>query len=131
MPRVGALNIFNSEGWLINSSEMWPVADANIRDRRYFREFTSGRPTPDVIVEHVVSRVTKVWTTIFVRKIVDRSGNIIGFAIRAAKAEEASLVAKAREEYRAIKAGQAAATEQPRTPDYVRTGAPVPVEDEF
>ncbi len=63
MPRVGALNIFNSEGWLINSSEMWPVPDANIRDRRYFREFTSGRPTPDVIVEHVVSRVTKVWTT--------------------------------------------------------------------
>lgn len=56
---------------------------------------------------------------------------IIGFAIRAAKPEEASLVAKAREEYRAIKAGQAAATEQPRTPDYVRTGGPVPASDEF
>ena len=82
MPRVGALNIFNHEGWLINSSEMWPVADAHIRDRRYFREFTSGRPTPDVIVEHVVSRVTKVWTTVFARKIVDKSGKIIGFAIR-------------------------------------------------
>lgn len=56
---------------------------------------------------------------------------IIGFAIRAAKPEEASLVAKAREEYRAIKAGQAAATEQPKTPDYVRTGGPVPASDEF
>ena len=26
-PHVGALNMFNTEGWLINSSEMWPVSD--------------------------------------------------------------------------------------------------------
>ncbi len=56
---------------------------------------------------------------------------LIGFAVRAAKPEEAPLVARARDEYRAIKAGRAAATEQPRTPDYVRTGAPVPAADEF
>ena len=40
----------------------------------------SGRPTPDVIVEPVVSKVTKVWTTVFVRKITGRQGEIIGFA---------------------------------------------------
>jgi diguanylate cyclase (GGDEF)-like protein len=82
LPHVGALNVFNKEGWLINSSEMWPVPDVNIRDRRTFREFTSGRATPEVIVEPVVSKVTGVWTTVFVRKIVDRQGNIIGFASR-------------------------------------------------
>ena len=59
LPHVGGLNLFNVKGQLINSSEMWPVADASITDRRYFREFTSGEPTPDVIVEPAVSKVTK------------------------------------------------------------------------
>ena len=61
---------------------MWPVPDVSIADRRYFKEFTSGRPTPEVIVEPVVSKVTKNWTTLFARKIVGRNGEIIGFASR-------------------------------------------------
>src|SRR4029077_14837544 len=68
--------------WLINSSEMWPVADKTITDRRYFQEFMSGKPAPDVIVEPVLSRGTKGWTTVFARKIVGRRGEIIGFATR-------------------------------------------------
>ena len=82
LPHVGALNLFNSKGRLINSSEMWPVPDVSVTDRRYFREFTAGGPTPDVIVEPVVSKVTKKWTTMFARKIVDRSGKVVGFASR-------------------------------------------------
>ena len=82
LPHVGGLNLFNAKGRLINSSEMWPVPDVSVSDRRYFQEFTSGKPTPDVIVEPVVSKVTKVWTTIFARKIVGRNGEIIGFASR-------------------------------------------------
>ena len=46
LPPVGALNLWSAKGFLINSSEMWPVPDSNIRERRYFREFTSGLPTP-------------------------------------------------------------------------------------
>ena len=68
LPYVGALNLWSAKGALINSSEMWPVADSTITDRRYFREFMSGEPTPDVIVEAVVSKVTKVWTTVFARR---------------------------------------------------------------
>jgi diguanylate cyclase (GGDEF)-like protein len=82
LPHVGALNLWSAKGWLINSSEMWPVPDSTIADRSYFKEFTSGRPTPDVIVEPVVSKVTKVWTTVFARKITGRQGEIIGFAAR-------------------------------------------------
>src|SRR4029079_3978206 len=44
LPPVGALNLWSAKGLLINSSEMWPVPDSSIADRRYFREFTSGRP---------------------------------------------------------------------------------------
>jgi diguanylate cyclase (GGDEF)-like protein len=82
LPPVGALNLWSAKGFLINSSEIWPVPDSNIRERRYFREFTSGLPTPDVIVEPVVSKVTGNWTLVFARKITGRSGEIVGFAIR-------------------------------------------------
>ncbi|MDB5578160.1 MAG: diguanylate cyclase, partial [Bradyrhizobium sp.] len=82
LPHVGGLSLFNVEGRLINSSEMWPVEDVSITDRRYYREFTSGEPTPDVIVEPVVSKVTKIWTTIFARRIIGRHGEVIGFASR-------------------------------------------------
>ena len=82
LPHVGGLNLFNAKGWLINSSEMWPVPDVSIAERRYFQEFTSGRPTSPVIVEPAMSKVTGNWTTIFARKITGRNGEIIGFASR-------------------------------------------------
>ena len=82
LPYVGTLNLWSARGALINSSERWPVANSTITDRRYFQEFTSSAATPDVLVEAVVSRVTKVWTTLFARKIIGRKGEIIGFAVR-------------------------------------------------
>jgi diguanylate cyclase (GGDEF)-like protein len=86
LPHVGAFNLFNTKGWLINSSEMWPVPDVDNSDRRYFREFTSGRATPDVIVEPAVSRVTGNWTMIFARKILGRDGKLVGIASRGIEA---------------------------------------------
>src|SRR5215212_7753251 len=82
LPHVGALNLWSAKGWLINSSEMWPVPDISVADRHYFKEFTSGRSTPEVIVEQAISKVTKNWTTLFARRIVGRNGEIIGFASR-------------------------------------------------
>ncbi|WP_442894337.1 bifunctional diguanylate cyclase/phosphodiesterase [Bradyrhizobium sp. AZCC 1693] len=82
LPHVGALNLWSASGSLVNSSEMWPVPDASVVDRGYFKQFMSGTSTPDVIVEPVVSRVTKVWTTVFARKIIGRNGEIIGIAVR-------------------------------------------------
>ena len=82
LPHVGGLHLFNTKGWLINSSEAWPVPDVNISNRRYFEEFMSGKPVPDVIVEPAVSKVTGNWTTVFARKITGRNGEIVGLATR-------------------------------------------------
>jgi len=81
-PHVGALNLFDAKGWLINSSQAWPVPDVSVVDRRYFKEFTSGKSIPDTIVEVGRSKVTGRWTAIFARRIVGRNGEIIGFASR-------------------------------------------------
>jgi diguanylate cyclase (GGDEF)-like protein len=86
LPHLGGLSLYNAKGRLINSSQVWPVPDASIADRRYFKEFTSGGPTPDVIVEPAISKVTGVWTTIFSSKIVGPHGEIVGFASRGVQA---------------------------------------------
>src|SRR4051794_12012957 len=72
MPQPGGLHLYNAAGRLINATEMWPVPDVSIADRRYYKQFTSGEPVPEVIVEPVTSKVTGLWTTVFARKIVNR-----------------------------------------------------------
>jgi diguanylate cyclase (GGDEF)-like protein len=81
-PHVGGLNLFNAQGWLINSTQRWPVPDVNVSDRRYFKEFASGQPVPETIVEVGKSKVTGRWTTLFARRILGRNGEIIGIASR-------------------------------------------------
>ena len=83
LPKPGGMHLYNAAGKLINATEAWPVPDVSIADRKYFKDFTSGQPTPDVIVEPVTSKVTGLWTTVFARKIVNRKGEIVGFASRA------------------------------------------------
>ena len=82
LPHVGAISLINVEGWLINSSESWPVPDVTTTDRGYYRDFTSGRPVPDLIVEPGRSKVTLAWTTIFARRILGKNGELIGITTR-------------------------------------------------
>jgi diguanylate cyclase (GGDEF)-like protein len=83
MPQPGGLHLYDAAGRLINATEIWPVPDVSIADRRYYKQFTSGEPVPEVIVEPVMSKVTGLWTTVFARKIVNRRGETMGFASRA------------------------------------------------
>jgi len=75
---VGPLNLFDSEGWLINSSEVWPPPRVSVADRGYFRTFTSGTSSATTILEPVTSRVTGAWTAIFARKLIAPNGEFIG-----------------------------------------------------
>ena len=82
LPHVGALNLWNAKGWLINSSEMWPVPDSQHRgpallpgihlgtaDAR--RDRRAGRQQGDQELDHGL-------------RAQDHRphGEIIGFAIR-------------------------------------------------
>ncbi|MDB5514847.1 MAG: Diguanylate cyclase [Tardiphaga sp.] len=78
LPYVGALNLFDSEGWLINSSEVWPPPPVTTFDRRFFRAFKSGTETTPLVVEPTISRVTGAWTAVFVRKLTSPTGEFIG-----------------------------------------------------
>ena len=44
---VSGLNVYDADGWLINSSARWPAAAVSIADRPYFQVLKSGStPTP-------------------------------------------------------------------------------------
>jgi diguanylate cyclase (GGDEF)-like protein len=82
MSYVGAVNLFDSNGRIINASGVWPLPDVSVADRAYFKIFTSGPQSPTVVIEPVYSRVTGVWTTIIARKVTGTDGEFLGVISR-------------------------------------------------
>ena len=79
---VGAVNLFDSDGKLINASGVWPVPEVSVADRAYFKVFTSGPQSPTVVIEPVYARVTGAWTTIIARKVTGTDGEFLGVISR-------------------------------------------------
>jgi diguanylate cyclase (GGDEF)-like protein len=75
---VGAINVFDSDGMLINSSSIWPVPAVSVADRAYFKTFKSDPNAPLLLVEPVDARVTGAWTIILARKLIGRNGEFLG-----------------------------------------------------
>jgi diguanylate cyclase (GGDEF)-like protein len=79
---VASINVFDADGFLINSSEVWPVPDVNVSDRGYFKAFKSGAETATIQVELVRARIAGGWATIVARKLTGPKGEFIGIATR-------------------------------------------------
>ncbi len=75
---VGAVNVFDSNGKLINASGVWPAPEVSVADRAYFKTFTSSPQSPTVLIEPVYARVTGAWTTIIARKVTGTDGAFLG-----------------------------------------------------
>ncbi len=80
---VAGINIFDSEGVLINSSETWPVRDIKIADRAYFKAFKSGTAATSVLIELVESRFSGGWATVISHKVTGPNGEFLGLVTRA------------------------------------------------
>jgi hypothetical protein len=61
---IAGVNVFDTEGVLINSSEAWPVPPVKIADRAFFKAFKSGSAVRPVLVELVQGRFTGGWATV-------------------------------------------------------------------
>ena len=75
---IGGINLFDSEGALINSSSTWPVPAVNVADRAYFKTFKSDPQSPRLLVEPVYSRITGAWTTVLARRLTGPNGEFLG-----------------------------------------------------
>lgn len=80
---VAGVNIFDSNGVLINSSEYWPVPNVRIADRNFFQAFKSGSPFERFRIELVQGRFQQGWATVVACKVTGPNGEFLGVVTRA------------------------------------------------
>ena len=80
---VAGVNLFDSDGMLINSSETWPVPDVKIADRAFFKAFKSGPVAAPALVELVQGRFTGGWATVISHRVTGPEGQFLGLVTRA------------------------------------------------
>src|ERR1700704_4791231 len=74
---VGAINIFDADGVLINSSASWPIPALSVADRGYFKTFKTEPNSPTMLIEPVYSRITAAWTIVIARKVTGSHGEFL------------------------------------------------------
>jgi len=80
---VAGVNIFDSNGVLINSSESWPVRDIRVGDRNYFKTLKSGSEFERFRIELVPGRFKGGWATVIACKVSGPNGQFLGIVTRA------------------------------------------------
>jgi diguanylate cyclase (GGDEF)-like protein len=80
---AAGISLFDAEGNLINSSEVWPVPDVNIGDRTYFKTLKSGGESTPIQIELVRGRVfSGGWATIVAQRLTGPNGEFAGIIAR-------------------------------------------------
>ena len=79
---AAGINVFDANGGLVNSSEVWPIPDVNVSDREYFKAFKSGTETAPIQVELLRGRIAGGWGTIIAHKLTGPKGEFIGVVTR-------------------------------------------------
>ncbi|MGA2996147.1 bifunctional diguanylate cyclase/phosphodiesterase [Bradyrhizobium sp.] len=79
---AAGINVFDANGTLINSSEVWPVPDVNVSDRIYFRTLQSGNAPTPIQIELVRSRISGNWATIVAQRLTGPKGEFAGVITR-------------------------------------------------
>jgi len=76
------VNVFDSDGNFLNSSERWPVPPLNLSDRLYFQTFRSQPDSPALLIQLVDSRLSKGSTIVVARKVLSSNGVFLGVVTR-------------------------------------------------
>ena len=80
---IAGVNVFDANGTLINSSEVWPAPDVKIDDRGFFRAFKSGTAATPILVELARGRIAGGWATVVAHKVTGPRGEFVGIVTRA------------------------------------------------
>jgi len=75
---IGDVNIFDSDGKLVNSSGDGPLPAGSIADRAYFKAFKSNAELKGFLVEPARALFTGGWTTVFARRLSGPNGVFLG-----------------------------------------------------
>jgi hypothetical protein len=79
---AAGISVFDANGMLLNSSEVWPVPDVKVADRNYFKTLKSGSESTPIQIELVRGRITGGWATIIAHRLTGRDGEFVGMITR-------------------------------------------------
>jgi diguanylate cyclase (GGDEF)-like protein/PAS domain S-box-containing protein len=80
---AASVSVFDANGTLINSSEVWPVPKVNVADRSYFQALkTSDKSSSPIQIELVWGRISGAWATIIAHRLTGPNGEFIGVVTR-------------------------------------------------
>jgi diguanylate cyclase (GGDEF)-like protein len=77
---VASFSMFDSDGYMLNASDIWPVPPLSIADRDYFK--TLERTTTPVVIELVHNRISGRPMTVIARRISAPNGDFLGVVVR-------------------------------------------------
>jgi diguanylate cyclase (GGDEF)-like protein/PAS domain S-box-containing protein len=80
---AAAIDVFDANGILINSSQVWPVPDVKVSDRNYFKALKSGNESEPIQIELVKGRISGSWATIVAHRLSGPKGEFAGVITRA------------------------------------------------
>ncbi|CCD93701.1 putative signaling protein containing multidomains (PAS/GGDEF/EAL) [Bradyrhizobium sp. ORS 375] len=79
---VGGVNIFDSDGNLINSAASWPLPPVNIADRTFFARLKADPTAPQLLIAPVVGRITGSYVAVIALKLTSPKGEFLGVISR-------------------------------------------------
>jgi diguanylate cyclase (GGDEF)-like protein len=84
LPQAAALAVASARGLIINSSRTWPIPIANVRDRDYFKHFSTSDDRGAFISAPVTDRMVGAGMTVYlVRRVNGRDGHFLGLVLGA------------------------------------------------
>jgi len=83
LPELAAVNLFDSNGTMINSTRSWPIPEVYIADRGFFRSIKQDPTLTSYITEPLQNRSTGTWTIYLAHRVSGPNGEFIGLILGA------------------------------------------------
>jgi diguanylate cyclase (GGDEF)-like protein/PAS domain S-box-containing protein len=79
---IGQVDVFDSEGKLINSSASWPLPDVSIADSAYFKSFKSDAGSKVALAHAAPSYLDTKWAPVIAHRVSGSNGAFLGVVAR-------------------------------------------------
>jgi diguanylate cyclase (GGDEF)-like protein len=83
VPQLDALTVIDHDGKLINFSRSWPVPEAEVSNRDYFRAMKEDPNLKSFVSEPVQNRATGTWIIFLAHRVSGANGEFLGIILGA------------------------------------------------
>ena len=78
LSHISFISIVDKEGWIVNSTNQWPVRPTNVADRAHFQYVKNHNESGIYISDPVHDRLKGIQTLLFIKRINDANNEFLG-----------------------------------------------------